>query len=107
MLLFTTIKCAHLSKLSEQALEIAKVLFKKCFQHAIDTNQELKVAVFILQQLMLLRNEQNFKSPYDSVSCVFALSKALEECEHDNSKLIQLLSCFIQHSNECLIRNVL
>ncbi|XP_054745002.1 ran GTPase-activating protein [Anastrepha obliqua] len=78
LLIFTTLKCAHLSQSSATALDLAKALYAETADYAVNTKQERRVLNYVLMQLGLLRSEEKFKSPYDLKSCRYALREALK-----------------------------
>uniref|UniRef100_A0A1I8N6C2 Ran GTPase-activating protein n=1 Tax=Musca domestica TaxID=7370 RepID=A0A1I8N6C2_MUSDO len=77
LLIFTTLKCAHLAQSSSVALDLAMSLYKECVDYAIKTKQERRVLNYLLQQLGLLRSEIKFKSLYNLKSCRYALRETL------------------------------
>uniref|UniRef100_A0A0A1X3E5 Ran GTPase-activating protein n=1 Tax=Zeugodacus cucurbitae TaxID=28588 RepID=A0A0A1X3E5_ZEUCU len=78
LLIFTTLKCAHLSQSSAAALDLAKALYKETVDYAVETKQERRVLNYILMQLGLLRSEEKFTSAYDVKSCRYALRETLK-----------------------------
>ncbi|XP_030569879.1 ran GTPase-activating protein [Drosophila novamexicana] len=88
LLIFTTLKCAHLSQTSQAALELAVSLYQATFDYAIKTEQESRVLDYYLKQLGLLRSEEHFKSDYNVKSCRYALREAIkrETFANDNIK---------------------
>ncbi|ALC39503.1 RanGap [Drosophila busckii] len=88
LLVFTTLKCAHHSKSSKAALDLAVSLYKTTFEYAIKTKQEQRVLDYVLKQLCILRSEEPFKSPYDMTNCRYALREviSLSDFANDNIK---------------------
>lgn len=78
LLIFTALKCAHLSESSSAALDLAKALYKETVDYAVETKQERRVLNYMLMQLGLLRSEEKFTSPYDLKSCRYALRETLK-----------------------------
>ncbi|XP_073823418.1 ran GTPase activating protein [Musca autumnalis] len=77
LLIFTTLKCAHLAQSSSVALDLAMSLYKECVDYAVKTKQERRVLNYLLQQLGLLRSEMKFQSSYNLKSCRYALRETL------------------------------
>ncbi|XP_061390248.1 ran GTPase-activating protein [Musca vetustissima] len=77
VLIFTTLKCAHLAQSSSVALDLAMSLYKECVDYAVKTKQERRVLNYLLQQLGLLRSEMKFQSAYNLKSCRYALRETL------------------------------
>ncbi|KAH8273916.1 hypothetical protein KR044_003414 [Drosophila immigrans] len=95
LLVFTTLKCAHLSKTSKPALDLAISLYQATFDYAIQTNQEARVLDYVLQQLGLLRSEEHFKSDYDVKSCRYALREALGKQQFANDNVKNTFKVFL------------
>ncbi|XP_037708112.1 ran GTPase-activating protein isoform X1 [Drosophila subpulchrella] len=87
LLVFTTLKCAHLSQSSKAALDLAVSLYQATFDYAIKTKQETRVLNYVLMQLRLLRCEEPFKSDYDVKGCRFALREALKQPKFANDNI--------------------
>uniref|UniRef100_A0A1A9ZY73 Uncharacterized protein n=1 Tax=Glossina pallidipes TaxID=7398 RepID=A0A1A9ZY73_GLOPL len=58
LLVFTALKCAHLTRSSAEALELAVGLYQETVDDAIQTKQERRITNYLLMQLGLLRCEQ-------------------------------------------------
>jgi len=95
LLIFTTLKCAHLSKTSKPALELAISLYQATFEYAIKTKQETRVLDYYLKQLGLLRSEEHFKSDYDVKSCRYALREALTKQQFANENIKNTFQLFL------------
>ncbi|KAM8715158.1 hypothetical protein ACLKA7_002239 [Drosophila subpalustris] len=95
LLIFTTLKCAHLSKTSKPALELAISLYQATFDYAIKTKQETRVLDYYLKQLGLLRSEEHFKSDYDVKSCRYALREALSKQQFANDNIKNTFQLFL------------
>ncbi|XP_051858799.1 ran GTPase-activating protein isoform X4 [Drosophila albomicans] len=96
LLVFTTLKCAHLSKTSKPALDLAISLYQATFDYAIQTNQETRVLDYVLKQLGLLRSEEHFKTDYDVKSCRYALREALEKQQFANDNIKNTFKLFLE-----------
>ena len=77
VLIFTALKCAHLSQSSPAALDVATALYKEAIDYAVKTKQETRILNYLLIQLGLLRSEEKFKSSYNLKSCRYALKETL------------------------------
>jgi len=75
--MFTTLKCAHLSKSSAAALDLAMDMFKASFDYASKKNLEKHVMEYYLIQLGLLKSTIDFKPLYDFKSCRYALRETM------------------------------
>ncbi|XP_022224953.1 ran GTPase-activating protein [Drosophila obscura] len=95
LLVFTTLKCAHLSQLSQPALELAVSLFQATFDYALKTKQETRVLNYVLKQLGLLRCEETFKTDYDVKSCRHALREALQKPHFANDNIKNTFKLFL------------
>ncbi|EDW27296.1 GL21210 [Drosophila persimilis] len=95
LLVFTTLKCAHLSQLSQPALELAASLFQATFDYAVKTKQETRVVNYVLKQLGLLRCEEAFKTEYDVKSCRYALREALKKPQFANDNIKNTFKLFL------------
>ncbi|XP_017845704.1 ran GTPase-activating protein isoform X2 [Drosophila busckii] len=95
LLVFTTLKCAHHSKSSKPALDLAVSLYKATFEYAIKTKQEQRVLDYVLKQLCLLRSEEPFKSPYDMTNCRYALREAISQTDFANDNIKNTLKAFM------------
>ncbi|KAH8413027.1 hypothetical protein KR009_007450 [Drosophila setifemur] len=96
LLVFTTLKCAHLSQSSKPALELAVSLFQATFEYALKTKQETRVLNYVLKQLGLLRCEEPFKSDYDVKNCRFALREALNKPQFANDNIKNTFKVFLE-----------
>ncbi|XP_017033781.1 ran GTPase-activating protein [Drosophila kikkawai] len=96
LLVFTTLKCAHLSQSSKAALELAVSLYQLTFDYAIKTKQETRVTNYVLKQLCLLRCEEPFKSDYNIKSCRFALSEAIRSPQFANDNIKNTFKLFLE-----------
>ncbi|KAH8244799.1 hypothetical protein KR032_000474 [Drosophila birchii] len=99
LLVFTTLKCAHLSQSSKAALELAVSLYQLTFDYAIKTKQETRVTNYVLKQLCLLRCEEPFKSDYNIKSCRFALSEALRSPKFANDNIKNTFKMYLDNIN--------
>ncbi|XP_034670083.1 ran GTPase-activating protein [Drosophila subobscura] len=97
LLVFTTLKCAHLSQLSQPALELAVSLFQATFDYAVKTKQETRVLNYVLKQLGLLRSEETFKTDYDVKSCRHALREALQKPEFANDSIKKSFKLYLDN----------
>ncbi|XP_055906639.1 ran GTPase-activating protein [Eupeodes corollae] len=80
MLIFTSLKCAALSKVSKEALDISTALYEDSFAYAEENDQVTRVTNFFLIQLGLLKSEQkDFKPNYNLKGCRYAFREALKE----------------------------
>ncbi|KAH8378378.1 hypothetical protein KR093_011069 [Drosophila rubida] len=95
LLVFTTLKCAHLCKTSKPAMDLAISLYQATFDYAIQTNQETRVVDYVLKQLGLLRSEEHFKSDYDVKSCRYALREALGKQQFANDNVKNTFKVFL------------
>ncbi|EDW03187.1 ran GTPase-activating protein [Drosophila grimshawi] len=95
LLIFTTLKCAHLSKTSKAALDLSVSLLQSTFEYAIKTQQESRVLDYYLKQLGLLRSEEHFKSDYDVKSCRYALREALSKQQFANDNIKNTFQIFL------------
>lgn len=95
LLVFTTLKCAHLSQTSQPALELAISLYQATFDYAIQTKQESRVLEYVLKQLGLLRSEERFKSDYDVKNCRYALREALSKPQFANDNIKNTFKVFL------------
>lgn len=78
-LVFTILKCAELSLKTDEALTIAKELFKDVIEFARKNNQLQSVRNFFLIQLGLLKSEnKSFKPQYNIEGCRYALKCVLD-----------------------------
>ncbi|XP_017004812.2 ran GTPase-activating protein [Drosophila takahashii] len=96
LLVFTTLKCAHLSQSSKAALDLAVSLYQAVFDYAIETKQETRVVNYVLMQLRLLRCEEPFKSDYDVKGCRFALREALKQPKFANDNIKNSFKTFLE-----------
>ncbi|XP_043642563.1 ran GTPase-activating protein [Drosophila teissieri] len=96
LLVFTTLKCAHLSQSSKAALDLAISLYQATFDYAIKTKQETRVLNYVLMQLRLLHCEQTFNSDYDVKSCRFALREALKQPTFANDNIKNSFKTFLE-----------
>ncbi|XP_017069689.2 ran GTPase-activating protein [Drosophila eugracilis] len=96
LLVFTTLKCAHLSQSSKAALDLAVSLYQATFDYAIKTKQETRVLNYVLMQLRLLRCEEPFKSDYDIKSCRFALREALKQPKFANDNIKNSFKTYLE-----------
>ncbi|EDW78043.1 uncharacterized protein Dwil_GK24798 [Drosophila willistoni] len=96
LLVFTALKCSHLSKTSKPALDLAVSLYKSTFEYALQTKQENRVLNYILLQLGLLRSEESFKSEYDLKSCRYALREAIIKPDFANDNIKNTLKVFLE-----------
>ncbi|XP_017050524.2 ran GTPase-activating protein [Drosophila ficusphila] len=96
LLIFTTLKCAHLSKSSKAALDLAVSLYQATFDYALKTNQETRVLNYVLMQLRLLRCEEPFKSDYDVKSCRYALREAIKQPQFANDRIKNSFKTFLE-----------
>ncbi|KAH8335875.1 hypothetical protein KR074_000576 [Drosophila pseudoananassae] len=99
LLVFTTLKCAHLAQSSKPALELAESLYQATFDYAIKTKQEKRVLNYVLKQLELLRCEESFKSEYNIKSCRFALSEVLKKPQFANDNIKNTFKIFLQNND--------
>ncbi|KAI8042942.1 ran GTPase-activating protein [Drosophila gunungcola] len=95
LLVFTTLKCAHLSQSSKAALDLAVSLYQATFDYALKTKQETRVLNYVLMQLRLLRCEEPFTSDYDVKSCRFALREALKQPKFANDNIKNSFKTFL------------
>ncbi|XP_065357728.1 ran GTPase-activating protein [Calliphora vicina] len=79
LLIFTALKCGHLSQSSNTALDLAMSLFKECIDYAVETKQERRILNYLLIQLGLMRSELKFNSAYNLKSCQYALRETLNQ----------------------------
>lgn len=78
-LAFTILKCAAISNICPEALDVSDALFKDCFEFAGKTSQVSRVKTFFLTQLGLLLNEdKSFKPVYDKVACRAAVQHSIQ-----------------------------
>ncbi|XP_039483002.1 ran GTPase-activating protein [Drosophila santomea] len=96
LLVFTTLKCAHLSQSSKAALDLAISLYQATFDYAIKTKQETRVLNYVLMQLRLLHCDQTFNSDYDVKSCRFALREALKQPTFANDNIKNSFKTFLE-----------
>ncbi|EDV54654.1 ran GTPase-activating protein [Drosophila erecta] len=96
LLVFTTLKCAHLSQSSKAALDLAISLYQATFDYAIKTKQETRVLNYVLMQLRLLHCKETFKSDYDVKSCRFALREALKQPTFANDNIKNSFKTFLE-----------
>ncbi|XP_033170216.1 ran GTPase-activating protein [Drosophila mauritiana] len=96
LLVFTTLKCAHLSKSSKAALDLAVSLYQATFDYAIKTKQETRVLNYVLMQLRLLPCKEAFHSDYDVKSCRFALREALKQPTFANDNIKNSFKTFLE-----------
>lgn len=79
-LVFTILKCSAIAPKNPEALKVATALYKDCYDHAIRTNQVMRVNNFFLIQLGLLKAEQKtFKPCYDLKACRSVIQSAIGE----------------------------
>ncbi|XP_055855857.1 ran GTPase-activating protein [Episyrphus balteatus] len=82
MLTFTALKCAALSKVSQEALDISVALYADSFAYAQEVDQVTRVMNFFLIQLGLLKSEQKeFKPAYNLKGCRYAFRETLKQKE--------------------------
>ncbi|XP_030377030.1 ran GTPase-activating protein [Scaptodrosophila lebanonensis] len=96
LLIFTTLKCSHLSKTSKAALDLAVSLYQATFDYAVKTQQETRVLDYYLKQLRLLHSEEPFKSDYDVKSCRYALREALSRQQFANDNVKNTFKLFLE-----------
>lgn len=99
LLVFTTLKCAHLAQSSKPALELAESLYQATFDYAIKTKQEKRVLNYVLKQLELLRSEESFKSEYNVKSCRYALSEVLKKPQFANDNIKNTFKIFLENND--------
>ncbi|XP_037052320.1 ran GTPase-activating protein [Bradysia coprophila] len=79
-MVFSILKCSTISKESNDALEVAQVLYKECFEYAEKTNQLKRVTNFFLYQLGLLKHEdKSFHLIFNVDACRSALQYAIKQ----------------------------
>ena len=100
MLIFTTLKCAHLAQSSPVALELAMSLYKEAIDYAVQTKQEKRVLNYLLIQLGLLRSEQKFNSSYDLKSCRYALKETLKKQNIASDHMKNAFQVFLDKSED-------
>nr|AKC00915.1 Ran GTPase activating protein [Drosophila melanogaster] len=96
LLVFTTLKCAHLSQSSKAALDLAVSLYQATFDYAIKTKQETRVLNYVLMQLRLLPCKEVFHSDYDVKNCRFALREALKQPTFANDNIKNSFKTFLE-----------
>ena len=95
LLIFTTLKCAHLAQASSEALDLAMSLYEMCVDHAVETKQERRVVNYLLIQLGLMRCEQKFKTSYNIKSCQYALRETLNKKSLSSDYMKNTLTVFL------------
>lgn len=95
LLIFTTLKCAHLTKESSEALNLAVELYKAVVDYAVETKQERRITNYLLKQLHLLRSEVKFTSKYNIKSCRHALREALIRGSFSNEYMRNTFQVFL------------
>lgn len=95
LLVFTALKCAHLSGNSAQIMSLAVDLYKTIANYAEEMKQVRRVTNYLLKQLHLLRSEVKFTSNYDMTNCHVALREALRRNAVNNEYMRNTFQVFL------------